>query len=151
MLLDDQDEALWDTGRIDEGKAALDRALSLRRPGAVPAAGGDRRAPHGAAARRRADRRASTRGCTSSHRPPVVELNHALAVAEADGARGRAWRCSTSSTSTAYHYLHSARADLLRRLERYGEARAAYERALELAHADAERHFLERRLGEIDL
>jgi RNA polymerase sigma-70 factor (ECF subfamily) len=48
-----------------------------------------------------------------------------------------------------YHLLHSARADLLRRLERRAEAAAAYERALELAVNPVERAFLERRLREL--
>lgn len=48
-----------------------------------------------------------------------------------------------------YHYLHSTRAELLRRLDRIEDARAAYDRALELVHADAERRFLERRLAEL--
>ena len=49
----------------------------------------------------------------------------------------------------AYHLLHSARADLLRRLGRTGEAAAAYERALALVAIPAERTFLERRLAEV--
>jgi RNA polymerase sigma-70 factor, ECF subfamily len=48
-----------------------------------------------------------------------------------------------------YHYLHAARAELLRRLERTDEARAAYARALELVHSDAERRFLERRAEQL--
>ena len=48
-----------------------------------------------------------------------------------------------------YHYLHATRAELLRRLDRVDEARAAYKRALELVHSDAERRFLERRLAEL--
>jgi RNA polymerase sigma-70 factor, ECF subfamily len=48
-----------------------------------------------------------------------------------------------------YHYLHATRAELLRRLDRVEESRAAYERALELVHADAERLFLEKRLAEL--
>ena len=48
----------------------------------------------------------------------------------------------------AYHLLHAARADLLRRLGRGDDARAAYERALELAGNPVEREFLERRLRE---
>jgi RNA polymerase sigma-70 factor (ECF subfamily) len=47
-------------------------------------------------------------------------------------------------------YVHATRAELLRRLDRAGEARAAYGRALELVHSDAERRFLERRLAELD-
>jgi predicted RNA polymerase sigma factor len=48
-----------------------------------------------------------------------------------------------------YHYLHATRAELLRRLGRTDSARAAYHRALELVHSDAERRFLERRLAEL--
>ena len=48
-----------------------------------------------------------------------------------------------------YHYLHAARAELLRRLGRVEDARAAYDRALELVHSDAERRFLERKLAEL--
>jgi len=49
----------------------------------------------------------------------------------------------------SYHYLHATRAELLRRLDRAEEARAAYGRALELVHSDAERRFIERRLAEL--
>ena len=48
-----------------------------------------------------------------------------------------------------YHFLHAARADLLRRLGRSDEAASAYSRALELARQPAEREFLERRLEEV--
>jgi len=48
-----------------------------------------------------------------------------------------------------YHLAHSARADLLRRLGRASDARAAYERALALARQEPERRFLERRLREL--
>jgi RNA polymerase sigma-70 factor (ECF subfamily) len=48
-----------------------------------------------------------------------------------------------------YHYLHAARADVLRRLDRAGEARVAYDRALELVHSGAERRFLEGRRAEL--
>jgi RNA polymerase sigma-70 factor (ECF subfamily) len=48
-----------------------------------------------------------------------------------------------------YHHLHAARAELLRRLDRVEESRAAYDRALELVHSDSERNFLERRRDEL--
>jgi RNA polymerase sigma-70 factor (ECF subfamily) len=48
-----------------------------------------------------------------------------------------------------YHYLHATRAEFLRRLDRVEDARAAYARALELVHLDAERCFLEQRLAEL--
>jgi RNA polymerase sigma-70 factor (ECF subfamily) len=79
---------------------------------------------------------------------PVIELNQAAAMAEAgdvDGALALVERLELDN----YHYLHATRAELLRRLDRVDEARSAYERALELVHSDAERHFLERRLAEL--
>ena len=83
---------------------------------------------------------------------PVVELNRAVALAMRDGplaglvlidailARGEL---------AEYRFAHSARADLCRRLGRTAEARASYERALELTRQETERRFLERRLAEL--
>ncbi|HEX7374230.1 MAG TPA: hypothetical protein VF277_04605, partial [Steroidobacteraceae bacterium] len=51
---------------------------------------------------------------------------------------------------TDYRLAHAARADLLRRLGRTGEARIAYQRALALTHQAAEQRFLQRRLKELD-
>ena len=48
-----------------------------------------------------------------------------------------------------YHYLHATRAELLRRLDRIDDARAAYDRALELVHSDTERRFLEQTLAKL--
>jgi RNA polymerase sigma-70 factor (ECF subfamily) len=79
---------------------------------------------------------------------PIVELNRAVAVAEIDGAEAALTIVDRLSLDD-YQYLHSTRADLLRRLGRTAEAQAAYRRALELAHAEPERRFLERRLGEL--
>ncbi len=84
---------------------------------------------------------------------PVVELNLAAAVAMADGpAVGLAMMdgIAASGGLEAYPYLHAGRADLLRRLERWSEAAAAYRRALELTSNGAERAFLERRLAEVE-
>ena len=79
---------------------------------------------------------------------PVVELNRAVAIAEAgDPAAGLA--IADALELDDYHYLHATRAELLRRLGRDAEAVAAYERALELVHAAAERRFLERRLAAV--
>ena len=79
---------------------------------------------------------------------PVVELNRAAAIAEA-GDPEAALALVDGLELESYHYLHSTRGELLRRLDRGDEARAAYERALELVHSDAERRFLERRLAEL--
>jgi RNA polymerase sigma-70 factor (ECF subfamily) len=77
---------------------------------------------------------------------PVVALNRAVAVAEA-GAPERALELVDSLELGDYRYLHSTRAELLRRLGRQEEARAAFEHALRLAATDPERRFLARRLA----
>jgi RNA polymerase sigma-70 factor (ECF subfamily) len=83
---------------------------------------------------------------------PVVELNRAVAVAMAEGPAaglGRMDHLATSGLLDEYPYLHSARADLLRRLGRNEEAAAAYQRALALTTNAAERRFLTGRLAEV--
>jgi RNA polymerase sigma-70 factor (ECF subfamily) len=82
-----------------------------------------------------------------------VELNRAVAVAMADGLeRGLAIADELAAAGQLddYPYLHSTRADLLRRLGRDAEAAAAYRRAIELTENEPERAFLERRLDEVD-
>ena len=79
---------------------------------------------------------------------PVVELNRAAAIAEA-GDVEKALGLVEQLELDGYHYLHSTRAELLSRLGRVDEARAAYDRALELVHSHAERRFLEQRLAEL--
>ena len=79
---------------------------------------------------------------------PVVELNLAVALAEA-GALHDALAIVERLELPNYPYLHSTRAELLRRLGRTDDARAAFCRALALARRPAERRFLQRRLGEI--
>jgi RNA polymerase sigma-70 factor (ECF subfamily) len=85
-------------------------------------------------------------------RSPVVELNRAVAVAMADGpASGLAMieRIAASGQLDEYPYLHAARADLLRRLDRRSEAAEAYRKALRLTANEPERTFLEGRLAEL--
>ncbi len=147
VLLRDQDRALWDRDQIAEGHAALERALALGGRGAYvlqaaiaalhvdePQDWPQLAALYGELAR-----------LTGS---PVVELNRAAAIAEA-GDVENALALVEQLELDGYHYLHSTRAELLRRLGRVDEARAAYDRALELVHSDAERRFLERRLAEV--
>jgi RNA polymerase sigma-70 factor (ECF subfamily) len=81
---------------------------------------------------------------------PVVALNHAVAVAMADGpARALALVEPLAGALDGYHLLHATRADLLRRLGRRAEAAAAYGRALALAPSEPERRFLAARLDEV--
>ncbi len=82
-------------------------------------------------------------------RSPVVELNRAVAVAQA-GAPLAALEIVDRLELGDYRYLHSTRAELLRRLDRPGEAREAYRRALDLTPSEPERRFLERRLRSCD-
>ena len=79
---------------------------------------------------------------------PVVELNRAVAVAEADGPEAGLAIVARLALED-YHYLHATRAELLRRLGRTAEAAAAYRHALALVHDDAERRLLQRRLDEL--
>jgi RNA polymerase sigma-70 factor (ECF subfamily) len=83
---------------------------------------------------------------------PIVALNRAAAVAMAEGPRPALALIDALAAGgdlDRYHLLHSARADLLRRLGASAEAAAAYERALALVANDAERRYLERRLREV--
>jgi RNA polymerase sigma-70 factor, ECF subfamily len=83
---------------------------------------------------------------------PVVSLNRAAAVAMVEGPRPALALIDALAASgelDRYHLLHSARADLLRRLGSPGEAEKSYTRALALVTNDAERRFLERRLREV--
>lgn len=77
----------------------------------------------------------------------MVTLNRAVAVAEG-GETERALGIVDALALDGYRYTHSTRAELLRRLGRTAEARAAYERALRLAVTEPERRFLSRRLRE---
>jgi RNA polymerase sigma-70 factor, ECF subfamily len=148
VLLRDQDRSLWNVDQIATGRAALDRAIALGGRGeyvlqaAIAALHSDEpqdwreiAALYGELARR-----------TGS---PVVELNQAAALAEAgevETALAQVERLELDQ----YHYLHATRAELLRRLDRYADARDAYRRALELVHSDAERSFLEQRLEQLE-
>ncbi len=149
VLLADQDRTLWDGERIRAGRAALHRALALR--GRAP--GGVYLLQAAIASLHAEDtcdwpQIAALYGELVRHtRSPVVELNRAVALAEAEGPRAGLAAIDGLHELDAYHYFHAARADLLRRLGRPDEARAAYERALELAHSEPERRFLARRLA----
>jgi RNA polymerase sigma-70 factor, ECF subfamily len=147
VLLADQDRSRWDREKIGEGRRALDRALALRGRGpyAIQAAIAALQTEEDVDWREVAALYARLAELTGS---PVVELNRAVAVAEA-GAPAAALDIVEGLELEAYQYLHSTRAELLRRVGRTEEARAAYRRALELAGSGPERSFLERRLAEI--
>ena len=147
VLLADQDHALWDREQIAGGKAVLDRALALQGSGpyVVQAAIAALHAEDEPDWRQIAVLYGELVRLTGS---AVVELNRAVAVAEAAGPEAGLALVDALELD-GYRYLHSTRADLLRRLDRLDEARTEYGRALELTEDGAERRFLERRLVEL--
>src|SRR5262249_2885404 len=147
VLLADQDRSLWDAAQIEEGRAVLDRALSLRGRGpyVVQAAIASL---HADEPRDWAEIAALYGELSRLTGSPVIELNRAVAVAEADGPE-EALGIAAPLDLDDYRYLHSTRGELLRRLGRNDEARAAFKRALELVNDDAERRLIERRLAEL--
>jgi RNA polymerase sigma-70 factor (ECF subfamily) len=155
LLLDEQDRSLWHRGQIDEGLRFVERALSFRRPGpytlqSVIAA------LHAQARDSATTDWAQIAGVYDVllriDPSPVVELNRAVAIAMRDGpAAGLAIidRILARRELTDYHFAHSARADLCRRLGRVADAIAAYERAMELTTQAPQLRFIERRLAEL--
>jgi RNA polymerase sigma-70 factor, ECF subfamily len=147
VLLDDQNRSLWDRAEMAQGRAALERALALHGRGAYvlqaaiaslhveePRDWTQIAALYGELAR-----------LTGS---PVVELNRAIAIAEQQGAEA-GLEILDGIALEDFHYLHSTRGELLRRLGRTDQAHAAYTRALALVHDEAERRLLERKLAEL--
>jgi len=155
VLLDDQDRSRWDGERISEGAALIERALRMRAPGpyqlqaAIAALHDQAATPDATDWAQIAALYAELARRSPS---PVVALNHAVAVAMAEGIEvglARVEALVASGVLDDYPYLHAARADLLRRLGRHEAARGAYERALALTANAAERRFLRRRLVEV--
>jgi len=155
VLLGDQDRSLWNRDQIAEGRALVQRALESRRfgPYTLQAAIA---AVHAEAPTAAATDWAQIVGLYDVLRradpSPVIELNRAAAVAMRDGPEAGLALIDgilARGDLADYHLAHSARADLCRRLRRTAEARASYERALELARQEPERRFLERRLDEL--
>jgi RNA polymerase sigma-70 factor, ECF subfamily len=147
IRLADQDRALWDADQIASGRARLERALALRGRGPYVL--------QAAIASLQLDDPIDWAEICALYEQlsrltgsPVVELNRAVAVAEA-GAPDEALAIVDGLGLDGYRYLHSTRAELLRRLDRPEEAAVAYRRALELTEADAEVRFLRERLASL--
>jgi RNA polymerase sigma-70 factor, ECF subfamily len=147
VLLADQDPARWDQTEITAGRTALDRALALRGRGAyvIQAAIASLHADETRDWPQIAALYGELARVTGS---PVVELSRAVAVAEAEGPEA-GLAIVEGLDLDEYHYLHATRGELLRRMNRTAEARAAYTRALGLVHDDVERRLIERRLAEL--
>jgi RNA polymerase sigma-70 factor (ECF subfamily) len=147
VLLEDQDRSLWDAAQIAEGGAVLDRALVLHGRGPYVI--------QGAIASLQTEEQIDWPQVVGLYcelvrltRSPVVDLNRAVAVAQA-GSPQAALHIVEGLELNEYPYLHATRAELMRRLGRTEEARVAYRRALELTRAEPERRFLQRRLSEL--
>ncbi len=156
VLLEDQDRTRWNADAIREGLALVDGVLRADPFGAyalqAAIAGVHARAARAADTDWR-EIAALYALLAARHPSPVVALNHATAVAMAEGpAEGlrRLDALAAGGTLAGYHLLPAARADLLRRLGRVGEAVAAYRQALALVGNDAEGRFLRRRLAELE-
>jgi RNA polymerase sigma-70 factor (ECF subfamily) len=148
VLLADQDRSLWDWDQVRAGRVALDRGLALRGRGhyVLQAAIASLQVEDPPDWPQIVALYGELVAVTGS---PVVQLNRAAALAEA-GSPQLALEIVEGLDLEHYQYLHSTRAELLRRLGRQDEAAGSYLRALELTHSDQERRFLERRLSELE-
>lgn len=155
VLLEDQDRSRWDQALVAEAQALIEQAMRARSVGhyllqaAIAAV-------HAEAKSAVATDWAQIVGLYDVLRridpSPVVALNRAAAVAMRDGpAAGLAAIDEVLSRGGLddYHLAHAARADMQRRLGLVDDARASYQRALELARQPAERRFLEARLAHL--
>ena len=142
--LDDQDRTLWNEQHIAEGRQILQAALTREHTGpyAVQAAIAELHMHQPRDWRQIAALYETLARQTGS---PIVEMNRAIAVAEIHGPEAGLAILDTLDLDH-YRYFHSTHADLLRRAGRHGDARHAYQRALDLAQTDPERSFLRDRL-----
>ena len=143
VLLADQDRSLWDVAQIEEGRSLLDRAIALhgRGPYVLQAAIASL---HADTPRDWVEIAALYGELLALTGSPVVALNRAVAIGEAIGPE-EGLALLGQLDLDGYRYFHSARGELLRRAGRPLEARAAYERALELVTDESERRLFERR------
>jgi RNA polymerase sigma-70 factor, ECF subfamily len=153
--LEEQDRARWHHATIADTVALLDRALLLRQPGPYQIQAAIA-ALHATASKPSVTdwmQISFLYGALMRHVPtPVVELNAAVAFAMSAGIdKGLAWidRIEARGELTEYHLLHAARADLLRRAERFIESADAYKNAISRATNVAEIAYLNRRLNEV--
>ncbi|WEX73947.1 RNA polymerase sigma factor [Sinorhizobium numidicum] len=157
VLLADQDRSLWSGEMISEGIALIEAATVDGTAGyyALQAAIA---AEH---ARARTAEETDWRRIAGfydllliAHPSSIVELNRAVAVAMCDGpAAGLAIvdAILAKGELTSYHLAYAARADFLRQLKRFPDARRAYESALRLCRQEPEKAFIRKRLSELPI
>ena len=155
VLLADQDRSAWNAGQMEEGRALVERAIRSRQFGPYTLQAAIAAVHAEAPSAAETDWRQIVGLYDVLLRveaTPVIELNRAAAVAMRDGPQaGLALIDAILARGDLadYHLAHSARADLLRRLDRRDEAVSAYTRALSLATQAPERQFLEGRIAEL--
>jgi RNA polymerase sigma-70 factor (ECF subfamily) len=144
VTLPDQDRSAWNSDQIEEGHALVRQCLALNRPGpyqiqaainAVHTDAPDASSVDWSQVVALYDQLAAL---TPS---PIVALNRAVAVAELDGPQV-ALAIVDDLDLGSYHAFQATRAELLRRLGRYDEAREAYDQAIALTENEAERAWL---------
>jgi len=154
VTLEEQDRRRWDRGRIAEGHALVRERLAAVAAGAPPpgryqilAAINAVHTYAGSAQETDWSQIVTLYDRLVRLDPsPIVRLNRAVAVAELDGPQpALAEIDGLTEDLDSYHAFHAARADLLARLGRTAEARAAYDLAIGLTGNPAERAFLTRR------
>lgn len=154
VLLADQDRARWDRAMIGEAQRAVERAFASGEVGSYALQAAIAGVHAGAVDAAATDWRQIVRLydlLRQADPSPVIELNRAVAVAMVEGPDAGLALIDgllAGGELAEYRFAHAARADLLRRLGRNQEARAAYGRALELTEQEAERRFLQARLQE---
>ena len=156
ILLADQDRTLWDSQSRAEGLSYLGRAYATGEIGSygLQAAIAAVHAEAETAEATDWDRIVALYDLLFRADPsPVVELNRAAALAMGDGpAKGLAAIDAIFARGelSSYSFAHAARGELLRRLGRFGEARLAYQSALERSQQASERRFIAERMEAID-
>jgi RNA polymerase sigma-70 factor (ECF subfamily) len=148
VTLDEQDRTQWDSALVDEGHRIVRQCLTANRPGPYQIQAAINAVHTDALDASMTDWSQVVQlydQLLAFQPSPVVELNRAVAVAELDGPEV-ALSIVDRLDLTSYDPWHVARAELLRRLARYDEARDAYDRALAITANEAERaHLLRRR------
>jgi RNA polymerase sigma-70 factor (ECF subfamily) len=157
VRLEDQDRSLWDTAQIAEGAALVDQALRV--PG-VPSAYAVQAAIAALHAQAKSWSETDWRQIAGLYdvllrlQPsPVIALNRAAATSMVDGpqaALNLVESLAAREKLAGYHLLPAVRADLLVKLNRSEEARAAFREAIALAKLEPERRWLEKRLKELE-
>jgi RNA polymerase sigma-70 factor (ECF subfamily) len=153
VTLEEQDRSRWDRGEIEEGTNLVEASLRRRRVGpyqlqaAIAAVHANAKSSE---ATDWAEIEALYRELLAVSPSPVIALNHAVAVAMSEGLEnGLALVEQLSGDLEGYYLFHAAKADLLRRLGRNGEAASAYREAIERATNEIERAYLQQRLAQV--